>query len=227
MRALLSTLEGSEIDVPGVGVVRLRHATVREALRVLVAIEDITLGRGLEALADACKTWLPSQLHRFYFGEESFVDATLKDIGALLSAGVTDRARHERDQDELETEAQRRSWSEILADYADTCGPEPEKALEQPWPFFVMMCAEARRLQARRQAAFMVGYVIARSGDEKLWQQAMDAAGYRKPVSTARYESPGEEWEREQWEKIRAYNLRMGRTRYYRPKSLDPTRGEA
>ena len=213
MRALLETLSGCELDVPEMDgahrFVRLRPPSVREAAAVIVALEDMRTGEedAWDRLSEACGGWLPGEIHDRYFGPDAYPIATLQDINSLLKAGVQNEA-HETDRKEVEEEARLRSWMSVIADYAAAFHMTPRAALEEPWPFFISMCAEVFRLKAQVRADFMLGYAAAKSADEKLWTDNLIAAGYAPPKSTARWVSPGPEWEEENRRKIENYRAK-------------------
>jgi hypothetical protein len=112
-----------------------------------------------------------------YFGEEAFPEATLIDIEELLTVGVQDPEQHGADRKEIDEAARDRSWFAVLADFADHLSTSIPDILSMPFPLFVGLGAQVLRLQAARQADFMIAYILARSGDKDLWREITKAAG--------------------------------------------------
>lgn len=207
MRDLLSCLSDYIIEI-GDESHRVRQPTLREALYVLNALESIE-ETGFAGIAEACRGWLPEALMDVYFGPVAYPAGTLLDLRSLLTVGVRDKARHDRDEREVQEQVSRRSWFAVLADYSDALNVSPIDALRTPFAFFVGMAAEVYRLGQRRKADYMIGYAVARTGD-KAFGRILEQAGYttpKTPLETPEWAKPDSEFVKAQKEKAKAWRL--------------------
>lgn len=205
MRDLLACLTDRELEIGGRSF-RVRPPSLEEALRVTAALEAMRDGEenAWSALQEECAGWLPDDLAQIYFGEDAYPAGTVKDVQELLAAGVKDRHRHARDEEVVQEETRDRSWFAVVADYADAMNTPALEVMQTPFPYFIALCAEAFRIQERRKADVMIGYLTARSGGD-LFGHLMKAAGYADETEPGEW-NPRPGWdEAAQIEKAKLY----------------------
>lgn len=195
MRELLASITTREVLCGG-RIYRVRPPTVREALVVMSFDWDLT--------REVCTPWLGVRLGSYLFADDSPRGEVYAFLLKLLSLGVIDHARHERDKKHLEKRQREVRWFEIVAEYARGYSMPPASVLDESWPFFVAQYAQLDRQYAREMLRNAAWYAGVKTGKlDSVQRRAYDIQVARIEVP----ESMNEEWQKRQLEKIR--NLRQ------------------